>query len=73
MSEELSPLIDKIDTPRNIEAVIRDHVIYVLTFTNGNQRKAAPILGITRWTLARWLKKYGLVIENKLVIPVEAK
>jgi DNA-binding protein Fis len=36
------------------------HIARVLELTGGNQRRAARALGITRWALARRLRKFGL-------------
>jgi DNA-binding protein Fis len=36
------------------------HVARVLYAAGGNQRRAARVLGITRWSLARRLRKLGL-------------
>ena len=38
------------------------HIARVLEAVSGNQRHAARLLGITRWSLARRLKKHGLHI-----------
>ncbi|SDR91520.1 DNA-binding transcriptional response regulator, NtrC family, contains REC, AAA-type ATPase, and a Fis-type DNA-binding domains [Halopseudomonas xinjiangensis] len=40
----------------DLETVHRNHIHRVLTATQGNKRKAADILGITRRTLYRWLE-----------------
>jgi DNA-binding NtrC family response regulator len=53
-------------TPRttslpSLEDVEMRHIRRVLEDTRGNQRRAARILGITRWSLARRLRKYGLL------------
>lgn len=45
----------------SLEDVEMRHIRRVLEDTRGNQRRAARILGITRWSLARRLRKYGLV------------
>lgn len=36
------------------------HIGRVLEATGGNQRQAARILGVSRWALARRLRKHGL-------------
>ena len=41
---------------RPLSDVQRDYVRYVLRATDGNKRKAAEILGVTRRTLYRWLE-----------------
>lgn len=38
----------------------RRHIEVVLRAVRGNQRYAARILGISRWSLARRLRKHGL-------------
>ncbi len=45
----------------SLEDVEMRHIRRVLEDTHGNQRRAARILGITRWSLARRLRKYGLL------------
>jgi transcriptional regulator of acetoin/glycerol metabolism len=45
----------------SLEDVEMRHIRRVLEDTRGNQRRAARILGITRWSLARRLRKYGLL------------
>jgi len=36
------------------------HIARALELAGGNQRRAAQVLGITRWALARRLRKLGL-------------
>jgi DNA-binding NtrC family response regulator len=48
---------------KSIEAVTRNHIIYVLEETNGNITEAAKILGIQRMTLYNKLKKYDLPVN----------
>lgn len=36
------------------------HIARVFELAGGNQRRAARMLGITRWSLARRLRKLGL-------------
>ena len=36
------------------------HIARALEVTGRNQRRAARLLGITRWALARRVRKYGL-------------
>jgi len=38
----------------------RRHIEVVLRAVRGNQRNAARILGISRWSLARRLRRHGL-------------
>lgn len=44
------------------------HIARVLQASNGNQRRAARILGITRWSLARRMRKYGITPVGELEI-----
>ena len=46
-----------VPTLRDVEV---NHITYVLGLARGNQRTAARMLGITRWALARRLRKHGL-------------
>ena len=46
-----------VPTLRDVEM---NHITYVLGLARGNQRHAARMLGITRWALARRLKKHGM-------------
>jgi transcriptional regulator with GAF, ATPase, and Fis domain len=39
---------------------VRRHVVDALTLTHGNQRRAAVLLGVSRWTLARLVKRFEL-------------
>ena len=43
-------------TLRELEA---RHIARALDLSGGNQRRAARMLGVTRWSLARRLRKYG--------------
>jgi DNA-binding NtrC family response regulator len=44
----------------SLEDLERRYIARVLQDTRGNRRRAARVLGITRWSLARRLRKYGL-------------
>jgi DNA-binding NtrC family response regulator len=44
----------------SLRDVERAYIERVLRETGGHQRRAAKILGITRWSLARRLRKHGL-------------
>jgi DNA-binding NtrC family response regulator len=46
--------------PDSLDAAERRHIALVLEFTEGNKRKAALILGISRSTLLHKVRKYGL-------------
>lgn len=43
--------------PPDLKAVQRQYIRHILRHTNGNKRRAADILGITRRTLYRWLEE----------------
>ncbi len=47
--------LDSLALP-SLETVQRNYIHQVLTATQGNKRKAAELLGITRRTLYRWLE-----------------
>jgi len=44
----------------SLQDVERRYIVCVLQEAHGNQLRAARILGISRWSLARRLRKYGL-------------
>jgi transcriptional regulator of acetoin/glycerol metabolism len=48
---------------KTIEAVTKNHILYVLEETKGNISEAAKILGIQRMTLYNKLKKYGHTVN----------
>lgn len=47
-----------------LREVERRHIARVLAATGGRLRKAAQILGVTRWALSRRLRKYGLAVAE---------
>jgi polyisoprenoid-binding protein YceI/CheY-like chemotaxis protein len=47
--------------PESLEAAERRHLARVLRHTQGNKRKAAHLLGISRSTLLNKVRKYGLL------------
>jgi DNA-binding NtrC family response regulator len=46
--------------PDSLEAAERRHIALALRYTDGNKRKAAHLLGISRSTLLHKVRKYGL-------------
>ena len=46
--------------PDSLEAAERRHLAFALRYTEGNKRKAAHLLGISRSTLLNKVRKYGL-------------
>jgi len=44
----------------SLQDLERRYIARVLQKAHGNQRRAARILGISRWSLSRRLRKYGL-------------
>jgi DNA-binding NtrC family response regulator len=48
------------EAPFSLEAAERTHLARVLRYTDGNKRKAAHLLGISRSTLLNKVRKYGL-------------
>jgi DNA-binding NtrC family response regulator len=46
--------------PDSLEAAERRHIALALRHTEGNKRKAAHLLGISRSTLLHKVRKYGL-------------
>lgn len=46
--------------PDSLDAAERRHIVRALTYTRGNRRKAAQILGISRSTLLSKIRRYGL-------------
>jgi DNA-binding NtrC family response regulator len=55
----------------SLRDVERRHIEVVLRAVRGNQRNAARILGISRWSLARRLRKHGLQARPLRVAPAE--
>ena len=57
---------DKAGSPdqRSLEAVEKNHILRLLEECEGNQSRAARILGINRRTLARKLKSYGIAASE---------
>jgi two-component system response regulator HydG len=55
------PFFDVTDTPLSLEEVEKAAILRTLEITSGNKSEAARRLGITRKTLHKKLKKYGLM------------
>ncbi len=55
------PFFDVTDTPLSLEEVEKAAILRTLETTSGNKSEAARRLGITRKTLHKKLKKYGLM------------
>jgi DNA-binding NtrC family response regulator len=51
---------DAMDEPFSLDQAERAHLAWVLRHTDGNKRKAAHLLGISRSTLLNKVRKYGL-------------
>ncbi len=58
--------------PESLEAAERRHLARVLRFTDGNKRKAALLLGISRSTLLNKVRKYALLIGGACLLPMMA-
>ena len=58
-SPEVAMVIEGAPLP-SLHDVERRYIARVLEEARGNQRQAARILGISRWSLSRRLRKYGL-------------
>jgi len=55
--------MDPIDVKHDfetLETAVRRHLVDALTLAHGNQRQAAALLGVTRWELARLVKRFEL-------------
>ena len=50
--------------PRSLESIEREHILNLLQKCNGNYSRTARILGISRRTLARKLRSYGLADQD---------
>ena len=55
--------------PEPLEAAERRHLAIVLRHTQGNKRKAAHLLGISRSTLLNKIRKYGLLAVLAGLVP----
>jgi hypothetical protein len=43
-----------------LENAVRRHIMDALALARGNQRRAATLLGVTRWKLARMISRFEL-------------
>ena len=43
-----------------LEIAMRKHLVEALALAHGNQRQAAVLLGVSRWKLARLVKRFEL-------------
>ena len=43
-----------------LETAVRRHLVDALALAHGNQRQAALLLGVSRWKLARMVKRFEL-------------
>ena len=59
------PAKGDLPTLREVES---QYIQRVLAATGGSKRRAASILGITRWSLARRLRKLGLEPEHLALV-----
>jgi DNA-binding NtrC family response regulator len=55
-----------------LQELERSHIERVLGEVRWNQRRAAQILGITRWSLGRRLRKYGMRRHGREKAPATA-
>ena len=58
LREALAP--EKPAEPESLEQAERRHIAFALRHTDGNKRRAAQLLGISRSTLLHKVRKYGL-------------
>ena len=58
--EEPAPQVRPHETICTLRELEVRHISRALDLAGGNQRRAAYLLGITRWSLARRLRKFGL-------------
>lgn len=64
LRQSLTP--DAPGAPDSLAAAERRHISLTLRHTNGNKRRAALLLGISRSTLLNKVRKYGLVLALAL-------
>ena len=56
---EVALVIEGVPLP-SLHDVEQRYITRVLQVAHGNQRQAARLLGISRWSLSRRLRKYGV-------------
>lgn len=64
LSPQNPPLLRQDSSGKSIKEVVKDHILHVLTETEGNYSKAAKILGVTRMTLYNKVEEYGLDVKK---------
>jgi DNA-binding protein Fis len=47
-----------------LSTIVRMHIVFVVGLCDGNRRKAASMLGISRSTLYRHLELYGIEVAK---------
>jgi len=63
--QKSSPLVSSARPGRKLGEVERQHILNILSETDGNYSKTARILGISRATLYHKAKAYGLGVKKK--------
>ena len=56
----MEPIIEVRHAFETLETAVRRHVVDALALARGNQRRAAVLLGVSRWKLARMVKRLEL-------------
>jgi two-component system response regulator AtoC len=64
LSPQNPPLLRQDSSGKSIKELVKDHILHVLTETEGNYSKAAKILGVTRMTLYNKVEEYGLDVKK---------
>ncbi|UCB43640.1 MAG: sigma-54-dependent Fis family transcriptional regulator [Dehalococcoidales bacterium] len=62
--QENSQLVRVTLAGKSLDEVEKNHILHVLTETNGNYSEAAAVLGIARMTLYNKIKAYGLDVKK---------
>ena len=60
--EEIRPMnrVEVTDEFETLEATVRRHLMHALALARGNLRESAMLLGVTRWKIARMVKRFEL-------------